>query len=421
MLFTIPKLKILFLKSLLNYLLFTIIYFLCHTSLIAQNNQTIDEGKTTLPTDSSVVLEDIDVNFLFHYYEQDGNHSAVTGGLGTEELQDISGTIILNIPLDTSSYFNMSLNVNHYSSASTDRINTAMSSASSSDVRTQVSLGYKKFNALRSKAFGFHMGGSMESDYISNFLGADWMLASKDGNREFNISGLVYFDRWAIIFPEELREAGLAQVDTDKRRSYSILLSYSQVINKKMQVAFSGELVNQNGLLSTPFHRVYFREQDMPKIEKLPGKRFKIPLSTRLHYYIADPLVLRMFYRYYWDDFGIRAHTISIEPSIKFSPFFSIYPFYRYHTQQASQYFGGFKVNLLADEYYTSDFDLSGFYSHKAGIGFRYSPVFGISRFRHPFSKKIAQFKSVNVRYAQYKRQDGLIAFMIGTDFAFSF
>jgi len=37
-------------------------------------------------------------------------------------------------------------------------------------------------------------------------------------------------------------------------------VSYSQVVNKNLQVLFVGDIISQNGYLSPPFHRVYFAD-----------------------------------------------------------------------------------------------------------------------------------------------------------------
>ena len=36
------------------------------------------------------VLESVEVDFLLSYYNQDGTHSAVSGGIGSEKLNDIA-------------------------------------------------------------------------------------------------------------------------------------------------------------------------------------------------------------------------------------------------------------------------------------------------------------------------------------------
>lgn len=67
------------------------------------------------------------------------------------------------------------------------------------------------------------------------------------------------------------------------------------------------DVVSQNGLLSTPFQRVYFSDfedfyiddfQLADNVEQLPDSRFKIPVGGRLNYYLNDLVVLRSYYRF---------------------------------------------------------------------------------------------------------------------------
>src|SRR3954470_17638226 len=67
-----------------------------------------------------------EINFVSGYYRQDGNNSAVTGGIGSEKLTDFANTIELKV----SKYdhklrkhsFAFELGIDHYSSASSDKI-----------------------------------------------------------------------------------------------------------------------------------------------------------------------------------------------------------------------------------------------------------------------------------------------------------
>lgn len=360
----------------------------------------------------------IDVNFLFNYYEQDGNHSAVTGGVGTESLTDISGVFVLNIPIDTLTTLDVTGGVNHYTSASTDNIDSYVSSASIEDNRARLELSLSKRPSGKSTIWTFSGGGSVESDYISSSLGISWAKPSSDGNREFQIGTKAYFDRWVVIFPEELRAPGLVSVPTDRRRSFSLSGTWIQVINQRLQAAFSAEWVLQNGLLSTPFHRVYFKNEDLPKIENLPNTRFKFPIGGRLHFYANDLMVLRFNYRFYWDTFNIMGHTFNLEAPIKLAPFFSLQPFYRFHTQTAAKYFAPFQSHISTANHYTSDFDLSAFYSHKYGLGIHFSPLYGIGRLKLS-RRKILIFKELDLRGTAYWRSDGLRAYVIGLDMGF--
>lgn len=402
-------------------LFFSTVLILNFSQLNAQETRQIDEGTLTEKEKGSNWYKDneVDINILFNYYNQDGDHSPVTGGIGTEELQSGAMKIMVSIPLDSVSILNISTLANVYSSASTDNIDTNVSSASSEDLRLQMDVGYtKKIGAQQS--YTFRASGSTESDYVSKSIGGSWSIDSNDRNRQFGINVQAFFDHWVPIFPEELRGTDNTLIPTIKRKSYNVGFNFSQVINKKLQVLFSTEIVYQRGLLSTPFHRVYFQSEALPKIEKLPKEKFKFPLGFRVNYFLNDYIILRSYYRYYVDNFGVKAHTASIEVPIKFNSFFSVYPFYRWHMQTAAKYFSPHKQHVLGKHFYTSDYDVSAFDSNKVGLGIRYMPVWGIGRFRLWSKKKITVFKGVDIRFAKYQRNDGLDAVMISTNFAFT-
>lgn len=81
---------------------------------LAAQDQTDSEKK--------VKLDDIEINILGSYYEQDGNHSPVTGGQGTELLDNIAPSITVVVPLDTIQTIDFTGGIDVYSSASSDNI-----------------------------------------------------------------------------------------------------------------------------------------------------------------------------------------------------------------------------------------------------------------------------------------------------------
>ena len=283
----------------------------------------------------------IDINFLNSYYAQDGSHGAVTGGIGTEQLTDFTQKITLSIPTSPKMNFNMDAGYDYYSSASTDNIDNIRSSDSASDMRVHGNLGIS-YKSSPQHTFGFRIAGSGEYDYtsINGGLTYDWL--SKDQNTAIGIGAQAFIDRWEIIYPRELRGQGKL-VPTDKRQSYNSTLSLSQVVTKKLQIGIELEATYMKGLLSTPFHRVYFQGQSQAKVEQLPESRLKIPIGLRANAYLTDWLISRMYYRYYWDDWGVKSHTMSVELPIKINRFISVNPSYRYHTQTASDHFRPYK------------------------------------------------------------------------------
>src|ERR1700694_4751855 len=103
-----------------------------YAGILAAFSQT---GDSTQYKSRTLHLDE--VNFVSGYYLQDGNHSAVTGGIGTEHLVDFANTIELKFSKYDRKYrkhaLSFELGVDHYSSASSDMIDPhTISSASSS-------------------------------------------------------------------------------------------------------------------------------------------------------------------------------------------------------------------------------------------------------------------------------------------------
>ncbi|MDO7876518.1 DUF3570 domain-containing protein [Hymenobacter sp. ASUV-10] len=405
------------------------------------------------PVPVSRAAEPATIDIIGGYYQQDGSHGAVEGGRGTQQLTDVPPAIIVNVPLDTVSRLSANVGADFYASASTDRIDFALSTPSSHDVRYHGDFGYSREQRTKGRLWGVGAGVSKEYDYFSTNVTASFAKTSRDGNRQLSVAGQVFFDQVTLIAPLELRTNGRKENGTDTRQTYNFTATYSQVISKRLQLAVNAELVSQNGLLSTPFHRVYFYDNptpnpapaaptdfaatapSAPKAELLPRTRLKYPVSLRLNYYATDLVQLRAFYRFYNDNFGIVAHTLEVELPVKVTPFFVLYPFYRYHTQIASRYFAPYLGHSINDEYYTSDYDLSAFAANKLGLGLRYSPVYGIGRFRVPGKTTqglphVMRFRSVDLRYAHYQQTGAsryatadradLIANIVSFDLGFS-
>ncbi|WDO12774.1 DUF3570 domain-containing protein [Flavobacterium sp. WW92] len=455
------------------------------------------------------VLEASEIEFISSYYKQDGSHSAVSGGIGTEKLTDVASNIVLTIPLNADDVLTIDAGFSAYTSASSSNINPFFTDgsyvdngnntgasrgyakstkdlnrdsddddygriqplpygspwiestgASRKDVLTTLSANYSHSSDDRNLIWNANLSVSREYDYQSFGFGGGIAKLFNEKNSEISIKASAYLDKWKAIYPTELHEYAkygfnfqnngyfenvtvydqyglessnylpfyFSEFDNEKRNSYSLSLGFSQVLTKELQVSIFMDVLYQEGLLSTPYHRVYFADKanyyigqkryiplyDTPQnkgiyrladdVERLPDNRFKLPLGARLNYYINDLMVLRTYYRFYSDDWGLVSHTASIELPIKISNSFKAYPMYRFYTQKALDYFAPFEQHYSSEKYYTSDYDLSSFDSHQYGAGFSYAAVFS------PF--KIFKFglKNVDFRYNHYSRSDRLEA-----------
>jgi hypothetical protein len=348
-----------------------------------------------------------EINFVTSYYHQDGNNAAVTGGIGSEKLTDFASTFDIHLSkYDNRNRINsytFEIGVDTYSSASSDKIDpSTITSASYSDQRFYPSLSWSRLDDGKGSTVGANLSVSVEYDYLSIGGGVNYFKDSKDKSRQLGVRLQTYKDFVTMIYPIEQR-AGKSG-GTEPRDTYSTTWSYSQIVNARLQVLFLLDLAYQKGFLSMPFNRVYF-DNNTVDIEKLPAKRIKYPASMRINYFWGDRVIIKTFYRYYQDDWGLKSHTAEIETPVKITPFISVSPFYRYYRQSAVDYFSAFKQHAVTENFYTSDYDLSEFESHFAGAGFRIISPDGLLG--------IKKLNTLEIRYGHYSRATGLVSNII--------
>ena len=202
--------------------------------------------------DPKVDLEDIEVTFLTSYYEQDGIHSPVTGGQGTELLTNLAPSLNVKIPIDSSRTMTFDGGVDFYSSASSDNIDNPyldpahVSGASAHDERSYVTFSYKIKN--KNLEYGLYLGTSFEWDVFSYSGGASLALNSEDKNRSVEVSSKYFFDDWKLIYPIEFRVGEQTFLDTDKRHSLNNSILFSANLTKRVSASLTGDFVLQNGL-----------------------------------------------------------------------------------------------------------------------------------------------------------------------------
>jgi hypothetical protein len=455
-------------------------------SLVAQSQQVQDSTVSY----KKRVLESTEIDMLLSYYKQDGQHSAVSGGIGSEKLTDIVSNLVVNIPLNEDDVLTIDTGISSYTSASSSNINPfnasgasggggdddddrniaagsptgtpwqASSGASAQDQLVSLTANYSHSSDSRNFIWNSDVSVSNEYDYTSVGFGGGIAKLFNKKNTEIGIKVNAYLDQWRPIYPTELHEydkygvqfqsngyfAGVTIYDQNgivstaynpnkfkaitkvNRNSYSASFSFSQILSKRAQISLFFDLLSQEGLLSTPYQRIYFADKAnyyigdpqyiqnyetsrnrgvyrlADDIERLPSTRFKVPIGARLNFYINETFKLRTYYRYYSDDWGITAHTANLEIPVKISEKYSILPMYRYYTQLQSNYFAPFEKHLSTEEFYSSDYDLSTFKSNQFGLGISYLDIFSEAKIL------TLGLKNIDFRYNYYKRSDGMHA-----------
>ncbi len=378
-----------------------------------------------------------EIDLVSSYYHQTGDHSAVRGGIGDETVTDLANGLDLNLV-----WLNNKLNKNtlalgfgfDYHSAASQAYVSVTGASSKTGTRIYPSVDWTTENAKTGNTFG--LGAYYSGEYNYQSLGADLHFSLKTANKngEFSAKFQGYFDRVKLIYPSELipnttissggtvitSASGTiisgdggghhANIPSSQRNTLTAALAYSQMINSRLQVMVLGDVVGQQGYLSLPFHRVYFNT-GKDTVEKLPSSRFKLPLGVRLNYFLGDNIILRGYYRYYLDNWGIRSNTIGIEVPYKITPFFSISPFYRYYDQSAAKYFAPYEAHSPTDQYYSSNYEYSKFQSGFYGVGFRVAPPQGVFGWQ--------SLHELEIRYGHYTQTTDLVSDVVSISLGF--
>ncbi|MCB0373493.1 MAG: DUF3570 domain-containing protein [Muricauda sp.] len=350
----------------------------------------------------------------------------------------------------------------------------ASSGASRQDTWGSISVGYSHSSDDRNQIVSGNASFASEYDYVSVGFGGGYTKLFNEKNTEVSLKGSVFLDTWLPRYPTELDSYletggnlnggffngvpilnangaitdkngsntwqpvdGFSLISDKKRNSFALSVSFSQILGKNTQMSIFADVVQQQGWLSNPMQRVYFADvqnyfignpESIPNytstentdvfmladdMERLPDTRLKFPIGMRLNHYINEILTVRTYYRFYLDDWGLQSHTASVELPVKISDKFTLYPSYRYYTQNQVDYFAPFDTHLSTSQYYTSDYDLSAYDAHQVGFGITYTDIFT------KFKTLGFGLKSIDVKYNNYSRTTGLKANYFGLGFKF--
>lgn len=269
-------------------------------------------------------LETTELSILNSFYTQDGKNAAVTGGIGSEQLDDYATTIRVSIPVKQNGVLSIDGTISAYTSASSSNLNpwsedddtgtpwAASSGASRQDVWTNLNVAYSHYSKDRNTIYSGNASISNEYDYFSLGLGAGLVKLFNQKNTELGIKANAYFDNWRPEYPTELKSyiknngnlnldffngidisdqngniidklspnawkpAQNRLIDDEKRNTYSASISLSQIISKTTQISFFSDIVYQTGWLANPMQRVYFTD----KVNYYIGNTASIPFYT---------------------------------------------------------------------------------------------------------------------------------------------
>src|SRR5882757_1125374 len=187
-----------------------------------------------------------EVNLVSSYYTQNGDHSAIRGGIGNEHVTDLANGIELKwVGWDARQRKNSltaGIGIDHHTAASQAYISKTGASRRTDGLRLYPSLDWTRENERKGTSFSLGVYYSNEFNYQSIGLSAGVTKKTKN-NGEFGLKLSGYFDQVKLIFPSEFEPAGSygagsggggrehPDYGSSPRQTYTASFSFTQVIN----------------------------------------------------------------------------------------------------------------------------------------------------------------------------------------------
>lgn len=325
---------------------------------------------STLLSQQAHSLELTKLKFLLNFIDQKGDQGfQVYDNSGNENLTVFEPMIFVAAKIDAETDINAQFVFDAWTAASDTALdgNTGASGAGiKGQSRVSGQLGYKKGNEQNNWSGRF--GVSSEYDYQSLNFGGTLVRSFAEDNFTLAISPQLYLDQ-AKDF--DLRTSKTTEFKGRVIHSLDIsgtqLLTYTDLL----QVGYT--YIGMNGYLNSITNKVRVLDETVNPFkrqqERLPSNRSRHALSSKWVHGFNDTTALHLAYRYYQDDWKIKAHTPEVGMRFAMSDERSfLMPSFRYHQQSAAEFFKpqfATRENLM-----TSDSDMAKFHSSRYGVHF---------------------------------------------------
>ena len=205
-------------------------------------------------------------------------------------------------------------------SGASPRWHTSISSASRmSDQRRAGDVKVTRYGDRHAISVGVAVSG--ENDFDSRALSLHGVWNSDDNNRSWDAAIAYTTDRIGSVNDPTLDE---------HRRTFEVTAGVTQALSRTDIVQFGLTYASGSGYYSDPYKQIDIRPD---------SREQTIAVLRWNHHFEATDISLRASWRGYRDSFGIRSHTLTLEPAFAVSEQFTIVPSLRLYTQSAADFY----------------------------------------------------------------------------------
>ena len=355
----------------------------------------------------------------FNYFNQKGfgyQSQAGPGPKGSERLYVYEPMFYLRVRQNPKVEHTVTIPIDVITSASTDAIDATTSASRYNEAGTiQINT---RVDTTDDDTVNVVYGGHGEEWYASVFGGVGYTRDLAQDNATITVRVDGSFD-W--FTPYGHRPGGVVPEgnEWDFRGAFGGSAEVSQILNPTTWVKAGYGITWQKGELFTPWNSVPFLCDPTVSVcigrirEKFPGTRLKQTVSGMLvHYLPRTSSTVRLSYRFFADDYDVRAHTLLGEFYQYMTARAYINAHYRAHHQSAVYFWTnnlGLPLDLSAPR--TADSDLAEFWAHE----------FGVKVLFHLTPPGRTHQHDMDVYYNRYTRTNDLTVDVVSIGYGYTF
>ena len=226
---------------------------------------------------------------------------------------------------------------------------------------------------------------SREKDYQS--LGVNGKISTELENRllTLTIGGGVNRD---TVFPTGGTTAGLSpgaiiSRDANRKNVSDVLVGASRIMSRRWMMSVNASKTFENGYLTEPYKLVSVMSTSGVPLntltEKRPATRDRSSVMVSSVYHFTSDIFYSS-YRYYWDTWDIRSHTLDFRYRHPFDDVTYLEPLLRLYTQSAASFYtAGLVQGRALPDFASSDYRLGSLNTVTVGAtyGFRWNDAPG--------------------------------------------
>ena len=210
----------------------------------------------------------------------------------------------------------------------------------------------------RNTTVGLSVLRSDEPDYVANTFGATVTHEVLDGLTTLSLGYSMGRD-----------DVGRAHTDfADHVNRYQYKLGVSQVVTKSLLMNLNYEAILEDGYLHSPYRAARLLGLSVPEVYPRTRDGHAVALGIVNGLGAKDGQLkasAHLRYRYFWDNWNIRAHTVELGYGSRLDDRWLVEPRYRYYKQSAASFYANDFTTQMT--FMARDRELSDFSSHALG------------------------------------------------------